>query len=62
MRSVSSPFAVSMMTGTLPRARSVRHSTKPSSPGSITSRMTRSTRAASNAFHMPLPSATAVTR
>src|SRR5437588_6102252 len=44
MRSMSSPRAVSMMIGVCDRARTLRHRLRPSSPGSMTSRMSRSTR------------------
>src|SRR3954447_3852817 len=42
MRSYSSPRAVSMMNGTGPRPRIRRHTSRPSMPGSIRSRTTRS--------------------
>src|ERR1700730_1136806 len=44
MRSTSSPRAVSMMIGICDSARTLRHRLRPSSPGSITSRIRRSTR------------------
>src|SRR5664279_1485290 len=57
MRSMGWPRAVSMITGTFERARSVRQSVRPSSPGIIRSRTIRSMRAVSSAFHMAVPSA-----
>src|SRR5580698_9851048 len=61
MRSTSSPRAVSMMIGTCDSARTLRHRLRPSSPGSITSRMRRSTRWSANARTISRPSIATVT-
>src|SRR5437868_4206432 len=56
MRSMSSPRAVSMMIGVCETARTLRHRLRPSSPGSMTSRMSRSTRRSVIARAISLPS------
>jgi len=62
MRSTSSPRAVSMMIGMVDVARRSRHSARPSSLGSMRSRMTRSKWSRASSARMPAPSATARTR
>src|ERR1700722_19056715 len=61
MRSTSSPRAVSMMIGVWDSARNLRHRLRPSSPGNITSRMTRSTRESASARAISRPSFAVVT-
>src|SRR5580692_1169607 len=61
MRSTSSPRAVSMMIGTWDSARTLRHRLRPSSPGSITSRIRRSTRWSAIARTISRPSIATVT-
>ena len=51
------PRAVSMMTGRVDCARSLRHRVRPSSPGRFRSSTTRSGLASSSIFHMARPSA-----
>src|SRR6266852_1474910 len=61
MRSTSSPRAVSMMIGICDSARTLRHRLRPSSPGSITSRIRRSTRWSVMARTISRPSVAVVT-
>src|ERR1700743_2854602 len=61
MRSTSSPRAVSMMIGTCDSARTLRHRLRPSSPGSMTSRINRSTRWSAIARAISRPSVAAAT-
>ena len=61
MRSTSSPRAVSMMIGVCDVARTLRHRLRPSSPGSMTSRISRSTRWSVMARAISRPSLAVVT-
>ncbi len=61
MRSASSPITVSMTIGIFDLARRSRQSERPSSPGSIKSRITRSMLQFARALRISLPSRAAVT-